>query len=497
MTISLQSSLCPELPEVVNNVDYQNKLAILQRIDQILRVGKIDECYIEMATNHWLNTRDGGPEPRAQDIRHFAKTSQYGFRAMLIKSLMGYRYRELSVLLAECPLYRWFCRMEMFGPIKSPGKSSLQEWAQRLPVDQMQLIINHITATAAAPCNPLELKNQIELDNVWMDTTCLKANIHFPVDWVLLRDAVRTLIKSVTLIRNHGLKHRMNSPESFMKAMNRLSIEMTHSRRKADSKKQRKKVLRRMKELCKTVRSHARRHRDLLEQQWSQTDWSDPQARQIIGRMDRVFEQLPKAIEQAHERIIGGRQVPSHEKILSLYEPDVNVIKRGKAGAEVEFGNKLFLAENSQGLIVDWKLYRESAPSDDHLVEPCLERMDKTFGKGVIRGIVGDRGFDSADNEQLLAEKGMFNGLFSKDPVKMKVRHMSKLYQRLQTRRAQTEARIAIMTNDFAGTPMLSKGFERREREMSWHILTHNLWLLARMEQANEQKIAQRLESAA
>ena len=91
----------------------------------------------------------------------------------------------------------------------------------------------------------------------------------------------------------------------------------------------------------------------------------------------------------------------------------------------------------------------------------------------------------------------MFNGLFSKDPVKMKVRHMSKLYQRLQTRRAQTEARIAIMTNDFAGTPMLSKGFERREREMSWHILTHNLWLLARMEQANEQKIAQRLESAA
>jgi hypothetical protein len=123
--------------------------------------------------------------------------------------------------------------------------------------------------------------------------------------------------------------------------------------------------------------------------------------------------------------------------------------------------------------------------------------MEQTFGEGVVRGIVGDRGFDSADNEQLLAEKGMFNGLFSRDPVKMKVRTMSKLFQQLQTRRAQTEARIAIMTNDFAGTPMLSKGFERREREMSWHILTHNLWVLARIEQTEEQETSRPLESAA
>lgn len=124
-----------------------------------------------------------------------AITSQYGFRAMLIKSLMGYRYRELSVQLTQCPVYRWFCRVEMFGPIKSPGKSSLQEWAHQLPVDQLQRIIDHITATTAAPRNPLELKNQIELDTVWMDTTCLKANIHFPVDWILLRDAVRNMSK--------------------------------------------------------------------------------------------------------------------------------------------------------------------------------------------------------------------------------------------------------------------------------------------------------------
>ena len=60
---------------------------------------------------------------------------------------------------------------------------------------------------------------------------------------------------------------------------------------------------------------------------------------------------LPAAIRQAHERIIGERPVASADKILSLYEDDLHVIVRGKAGAEVEFGNTLLLAENLDGII--------------------------------------------------------------------------------------------------------------------------------------------------
>ncbi|MEI6125111.1 MAG: hypothetical protein WCQ99_01020, partial [Pseudomonadota bacterium] len=77
-----------------------------------------------------------------------------------------------------------------------------------------------------------------------MDTTCLEANIHFPVDWTLLRDATRKLMKAVRLIRREGLKNRMQEPESFMRQMNRLSIEMTHTRRKKNGQQARKKVLR-------------------------------------------------------------------------------------------------------------------------------------------------------------------------------------------------------------------------------------------------------------
>jgi hypothetical protein len=41
---------------------------------------------------------------------------------------------------------------------------------------------------------------------------------------------------------------------------------------------------------------------------------------------------------------MGERLVPNADKILSLYEAEVEVLKRGKTRAEVEFGNKLWLA---------------------------------------------------------------------------------------------------------------------------------------------------------
>jgi hypothetical protein len=84
--------------------------------------------------------------------------------------------------------------------------------------------------------------------------------------------------------------------------------------------------------------------------------------------MDQVLEHLPKARQQARQRILEGQAVPNAEKILSLYEADVHVIVRNKAGAPVEFANTLFLAENPQGLIIDWEFFAERAPADSDLL---------------------------------------------------------------------------------------------------------------------------------
>ena len=177
----------------------------------------------------------------------------------------------------------------------------------------------------------------------------MKANIHFPVDWVLLRDGVKSLMQSVDLIRTHGLKSRMCEPQVFITKINRLSMEMSYTRRKKNGKKERKRVLREMKRIVTVVRAHAQRYYTLLDENWQATDWTRPQAEQVLKRIELVIEALPAAVEQAHERIIGERQVANDEKLLSLFEPDIHVIVRGKAGEEFEFGNLPVLGEQRDG----------------------------------------------------------------------------------------------------------------------------------------------------
>jgi hypothetical protein len=160
-----------------------------------------------------------------------------------------------------------------------------------------------------------------------------------------------------------------------------------------------------MKKLVKVVGRHARRHRDLLDREWEKTGWTRRQAEQVLGRMDQVLELLPRAQKQAHERIIGERKVDNAEKILSLYEPDIQVLVRGKAGAEVEFGNKLLLGENQQGIILDYQLWQETAPADSSLLVESLERVVVAL-KRKMGAVGGDRGFASKANTLGLAWAG-------------------------------------------------------------------------------------------
>ena len=125
--------------------------------------------------------------------------------------------------------------------------------------------------------------------------------------------------------------------------MNQLCMQMTHTRRQKDCKKNRKYILRKMKKLSHCLSNHAKRYRQLLLEEWKKTEWTEVQMQCVIGRIDNILKQLPAAIKQAHDRIIGERQIKSSDKILSLYDKDVEVIVRGKADAEVEFGQRLLL----------------------------------------------------------------------------------------------------------------------------------------------------------
>ena len=193
---------------------------------------------------------------------------------------------------------------------------------------------------------------------------------------------------------------------------------------------------------------------------------------------------MPAAIRQAHERIIGERQVENDEKVLSLYEGQASVYVRGKAGAEVEFGSQLLLGESRSGVIVDWELVDGKVEADTKMLRRSLERMKQTVGGPSIRAVGGDRGCDSKANREMLEQEGIYNGICPKAPEELKKRMQEEKFVELQKRRSQTEARIAIFKNGFLGNPIMSKGQANQERQVAWKVLTHNLWVIARQPQA-------------
>ncbi len=465
------------LPTIEGNVDYRTLRDQLVQINQMLVISGLEDQMIEADLKQWLQGRSS-VSAKAQQNRQLH--SRRALRCNIARGLLKEDYRGFASRLADSPLLQFFCGIGEMDRVQVPAKSTLQRYDVWWPEAEVRKLTTQLLQTGAQQPAKLQLPETVDLETCFLDTTCVEANIHYPVDWVLLRDGTRTLMKAVQLIREQGLKHRMESPEVFMTRINRLCIQMTHTRAKQDSKRQKKITLRKMDRVVGTVAAHARRYRKLLDEKWDQTEWTRPQADQVLRRIDQVLEQLPKARQQARQRIISEQPVESKDKILSLYEREVRVIVRKKAGKDVEFGNTLLLGENPQGLILDWELFKETAPADSRLQERSRQRMKEAFGP-VLKNLGGDRGFDSEANQKALAAEGVYNGVCPRSPHELKERGRSWKFKKLQRRHGQTEGRVGIVKNVFLGRPLRSKGFEHRALSVTWTVLTHNLWVMARL----------------
>jgi hypothetical protein len=475
--IPFQLPLPPRLSLIEGSLDYRRFREQLLRVGELLSSSGLEDQFIEADLQRWLA---GHTEVSARAQQNRQIHSRRALRCTIAGLLIQEDYRGLATRLADSPLLQHFCGIGEVDRVRVPAKSTLQRYANRWSEKEVRELVEAVLRSGMQQPEKLDLAQALDLESYFLDTTCVAADIHFPVDWVLLRDSTRTLMKGICLIRRHGLKHRMEPPEAFIRRMNRLCLEMTGTRGKPDSLRARKRILRRMDRLVGTVRAHAMRYRQLLDQQWQQTDWTRGQAEQVLRRMNAVLDQLPKARAQARQRILAGELVESKDKLLSLYEPDARVIVRHKAGAEVEFGNTLLLGESPAGLILDWKLFRESAPADVRLLAASLQRVQSLVGHAPSGSVAADRAFDSEANQKRLAHCGIYNAICPRSPRELRRRHRSWKFRKLQRRRGQTEGRIAIK-NVFLDEQLRSKGFARRELSVTWAVLSHNLWVIARL----------------
>jgi hypothetical protein len=487
--LGFQQEIREPLPVIKGNKDYRDMEDLLCRMDALLAQSDIERDYVTGIVNQWVEEH---PDHRfgQSAANRMVRQGRRMMRCTIARLLSGESYRAFAKHLAESALLRWFCLYDQLGDVRPPSKSTLKRMEADTPTPLLQAVHRHLIQASAAndPAtghSSIGLADPIDLSTIWMDTTCAQLDIHFPTDWRQVCDGIRSIMTTITTIRAHGLRHRMPDPHQLQSAVNRLSIAMSQASRRGrggDKRHERKRTLRKLKRLGKKALGHASRYARLLEQRHAEvTDLSPAQADRLIERLDHLVELLPVVMKQAHERIIGGRQIPNDAKILSLYQPHARVYVRGKAGADTEFGLQLLLAETREGLIVDCQLTPDGIASDVDLLLPAVDRMRDHLGPASCQRIVTDRGFASAANDRALAERGIASYTMPRQPRRIEERFADdEDFAPLHRRRSQTEARIGLFKDLFLRDRLPARSRAAQDRWAAWATLAHNLWHLAR-----------------
>ena len=85
-----------------------------------------------------------------------------------------------------------------------------------------------------------------------------------------------------------------------------------------------------------------------------------------------------RVIDQTTRRIIYDEQVPAEEKVVSIFEPHTDIIRKDRR--ETFYGHKICLTSGRSNLISDC-LIVEGNPADSSLPVQMLDRHDQIYGR--------------------------------------------------------------------------------------------------------------------
>jgi IS5 family transposase len=321
-------------------------------------------------------------------------TPQQVLRSLVLMRIKNWNYRELRERIADGCTLRQFTD---FYCMPVPRHDAFNRGFNRLTPETLKAI-NELVVQAAVE---LGLEDGQKLR---VDTTVVQTDIHHPTDNTLLWDVVRVVTRLVDRLaaalgrrRIKGFRDRRRSARRRMQEIQRMT-----------SRQRRELQIGRYRELigiaeevidsARTALRHTRKARgtDMI------TELAIAETRKEI---EHFCELGARVIDQSRRRVLNGEQVPTLEKIYSIFEPHSDLIKRGKVHTPIEFGHKVFLAESARGLITQYEVL-DGNPVDEKHVIVSLARHKQTFGDAPkLYG--SDRGFFSERNVMSCKQEGV------------------------------------------------------------------------------------------
>jgi len=188
-----------------------------------------------------------------------------------------------------------------------------------------------------------------------------------------------------------------------------------------------------------------------------------------------------RVISQTRRRVLDGEQVPTGEKLYSIFETHTDLIKRGKVLRPVEFGHKVFLAESGRGLITQYRVLSGN-PADQLHVKPSLDRH-KTIFDAAPSLYSSERGFFNEENLETCQTAGVTLTCIpqsggTRSPER-EAHEKSRAFKRGQRFRAGIEGRISVLFRGRGMKRALVEGREHFELFVGAAVLANNLMVIA------------------
>lgn len=318
-------------------------------------------------------------------------------------------------------------------------------------------------------------KEKITGEKLRLDTTAYEANIHWPTDSSLLWDSYRTfarLMKEASAeLREVGLAHRFHT-----KKIKKLALYIA---RNGDKKA--KGVQRKIKNTYRKLIERVKWIIEAGELAWRLLSLRlDVKAMAVAAELKRYLPVAEKIINQAERRVINGEQVPSAEKVFSLFEVHTELLKRGKAGKPIEFGHKVLLVETGEKFIIHYETMPKQR-ADKDLIQESLNAHDKVFG-GRPTVLAGDKGFyESMEQINDLSKKVDTVSICKKGrrTAEEDKRESTEEFKTGQRFRAGIEGTISVLKRAYKLGRCLFKGFKNFASSVGCAVFCHNLVVLA------------------
>ena len=252
--------------------------------------------------------------------------------------------------------------------------------------------INHLIVAEGHRLVPLAEKT------VRGDSFVVKTNIHYPTDSSLIGDGLRLIIPLA--LRLGGLlgvdgwrqnKHLLRDVKKQLRVINRVTASKGRDYQN------------RLKDAYRTLLDQADR---ILERTIKLLDpelitiCQDDTTNEVNMLRTKIIDPLNMTLsvcDVARRRVLQGETIANSEKVFSLFEPETELINRGKNPNPIEFGHRVLVIEDAAGFVCHYSVMQRGAVDSEVVVGEMKQLQDRLGGR--IDRASFDRGFHSPANQ--------------------------------------------------------------------------------------------------